>query len=169
MNLVRRLACVAGGAAILTLAAATVADATPRERTTVILQVDVPGRAGANRHRLALTVRAPDGREVMLALSCGVSDPAVFGAALDLGGAAPPIEGRAVTLRLENPDGQLNERLASTDRFLILGGERAVRLFARALRSEVINLDDGAGKGVRFGLAAERPRVDRFRALCRLE
>jgi len=169
MHVMRRMACVPGGAAILAIVLATGAEAAPRERTTVILQADVPGRANVNRHRLTLMARTADGRDVTLALSCRVNEPSVFGVAIKAGGEPPPIDGRIVTFRLENPDGELNERLASADSYLILGGERAVRLFARALRSDVIGLDDGAGQRVRFGLSADRARVDRYRELCQLD
>lgn len=169
MSLVRRMACVLGGGAVLAAAMAVSADAAPRDRTTVILQVDVPGRANANRHRLAVMARGADGRDAMLALSCRVAEPSVFGVAIELGGEAPPMEGRNVTFRLENPDGALKEQLASTDKYLILGGDRAVRLFTRALRSEVIDLDDGAGRTASFRLSADRARIDRFRELCQLD
>lgn len=175
MTVERQIACaigasILGGTAVLALAMPGPAAANTRDRTSVILQVDVPGRANANRHRLSVMSRTPDGRDVMLALSCRVSEPNVLGAVIELGGKEqPPIDGRNATFRLQKPDGEIRHRLASNDEYLVLGGDPAVKLFSRVLRSEVVEVDDGAGLTARFRLEANRARIDRFRELCELE
>lgn len=134
--------------------------------TRATLQVDVPGRAGANRHRLILTATATEGRDVTLAFSCRVESPGTFGAALDFGlGAIWNVEGEAVVFSQPGrPD--VTHRMLEQDEFLALGGREAVEIFGPVLAAPRVAFTVRGRHRAEFDLAAVPRQVARFRELC---
>lgn len=134
--------------------------------TKAMLQVNVEGRGGVNRHRLALTSRAADGRDLMLMFSCRVAEAGTFGVALDLGaGAIWSIEGENVAMSRDRA-ADITRRMDASDEYLTLGGRAAVAAFAPLLESPWIGFVVRERYTASFDLAAVGAHVRRFRELC---
>ncbi|WP_332683566.1 hypothetical protein [Bosea sp. (in: a-proteobacteria)] len=154
-------------AAAVTLAlSCPVGTASAVAETKAMLQVNADGRAGANRHRLALTSRAADGRDVMLVISCRVDNAATYGVALDLGaGPIWNIEGESVRVSQDGAQ-DLTRRMDVRDEYLTLGGRSAIAAFKPLLAAGSIGFAVRGRYTASFDLAAVGAEVRRFRELC---
>ena len=134
--------------------------------TKAVLQVDVEGRAGVNRHRLVLTSRSADGRDLMLLFSCRVAEAGTLGVALDLGaGAIWSIEGENVAMSRDRA-ADVTRRMDASDEYLTLGGRAAIAAFGPLLQSPWIGFVVRERYTASFDLAAVGAHVRRFRELC---
>ncbi|WP_173045315.1 hypothetical protein [Bosea sp. ANAM02] len=131
-----------------------------------MLQVNSEGRSNAKRHRLVLTSKARDGRDVMLVISCRVSDASTYGVALDFGaGRAWSLGGEDVTVSRDSGE-DIVQHMDSRDDYLTLGGKRAIALFQGLLAGQTMAFAVRRTYTASFDLGQVSRHVSRFRQLC---
>lgn len=133
-------------------------------KTEATLQVARPGFEGFDRHHIALTDRTSDGRDVLLLMSCKLSDPTNYGAVIDFGvGPIWDIEGEIVIFETDSHKVELP--MNSDGEFLVMGGVPAIRAFLPVLAARKASFTTN-GVVATFDLTALQNHISRFKALC---
>ncbi|SIS98345.1 hypothetical protein [Paracoccus saliphilus] len=128
--------------------------------TTAFIQKNVEGQ-----NQIGFLNTMPDGREVMLAISCPIDEPMHLAGALDLE-AAPPWNplGERVTFNL---DGLAIEReMVAFDQYLVLPTGTEDDMLRGILKADNVSITVQKDINAEFSLTEALPHIEAFRSLC---